>query len=61
MSDDHVAMRLDLIAARAAQLASDVRSGRLWGGDLSKGLQDIHEQMRHLGSDPRVKRDGGIR
>lgn len=40
-----VAMRLDLIAAKAKQMAEDVKHGRLWEGDLSRGLADIQEQL----------------
>jgi hypothetical protein len=40
-----VAMRLDLIAAKAKQMSEDVKHGRLWEGDLSRGLADIQEQL----------------
>jgi hypothetical protein len=43
-----VSMRLMLIAAKAQQLAADVLKGKLWPGDLSRGLGEIGEQMRRL-------------
>lgn len=39
------AMRLEVIAAKAKQLAYDCRHGKLWKGDLARGLTDIHEQL----------------
>lgn len=38
-------MRLDLIAAKAKQLAEDARAGRFWEGDLSRGLRELREQL----------------
>lgn len=42
------AMRLEVIAAKAKQLAYDVKHGKLWEGDLARGLSDIHEQLRYV-------------
>jgi hypothetical protein len=36
---------LRIIAAKAEQLAQDVERGKLWDGDLSKGLAEISEQL----------------
>jgi len=46
MSDtETTAMRLTLIAAKAKQLAEDLRNGGLWPGQLNDGLSDIREQL----------------
>lgn len=42
------AMRLDLIAAKAKQLAEDVRNGRLWEGQLSEGLSELQQQLSQV-------------
>lgn len=42
------AMRLDVIAAKAKQLAYDCRYGKLWEGDLARGLSEMHEQMGYV-------------
>lgn len=57
MSSETAAMRLDLIAAKAKQLADDTRNGRLWGGELSEGIGEIAKQLDALRSDDRVRRD----
>ncbi len=51
MSD--VTMRLELIAAKAKQLASDEENGRLWEGDLSRGLSDLLRYVQQAQSDAR--------
>ena len=43
-----VILRLDLIAAKARQLSSDVQNNKLWPGQLASGLGEINEQMQHL-------------
>lgn len=40
--------RLELIAAKARQLAMDLKEGKLWEGDLSRGMSEIHEQLRYV-------------
>lgn len=39
---------LALIAAKAQQLATDYRNGKLWPGDLSRGLGEIQETIRKI-------------
>jgi hypothetical protein len=51
--DESIAIRLELIAAKAKVLASDYKNGKLWEGDLNRGLGEISEQ---LGLIPREKR-----
>jgi hypothetical protein len=46
MDREQVAMRLEVIAAKAKQLAYDVKAGKLWDGDLGRGLGEIGEQLR---------------
>jgi hypothetical protein len=41
-----IAMRLDLIAAKAKLLAHDLRAGRLWEGQLTQGVGEIGEELR---------------
>lgn len=45
MPASEAAMRLEVVAAKAAQLAHDLRAGALWPGELSNGLSDIREQL----------------
>jgi hypothetical protein len=40
-----IAARLDLIAAKARVLVNDYRQGRLWDGDLSRGLQELKKEI----------------
>lgn len=54
MSD--LSIRLDLIAAKARQLSEDVERGRLWPGELSKGLADIRTQLEHAEQSARTDR-----
>lgn len=56
MNRENVQLRLELIAAKAKQLAADVKNGKLWPGDLSAGLHDIHEQLAHVGQEARNDR-----
>lgn len=44
MNDD-VADRLELIAAKARVLVNDYRQGKLWDGDLSRGLQELKKEI----------------
>ena len=43
---------LRVIAAKAEQLAQDMERGRLWDGDLLRGLEEIAQQLE------RAKREG---
>jgi len=43
-------LALKLIAATAEKLARDLEQGRLWDGDLSRGLAEIQRQMRDAGA-----------
>lgn len=42
---EQIATYLDLMAAQAKTLSRDVRDGRLWNGDLNKGLREIREAL----------------
>lgn len=46
MSREIVILKLELIAAKAAQLASDYKNDRLWEGELQRGLGEIATQLR---------------
>lgn len=46
MNKDMAVMRLELAAAKAKQLAEDLKHGRLWEGDLSRGIGEINEQLK---------------
>lgn len=39
---------LELIAAKAKQLAEDCKQGRLWDGDLRQGLDEISYSLKRL-------------
>lgn len=45
---EQVATYLDLIAARAKSIARDSRDGRLWNGEISKGLREIRETLEKV-------------
>jgi hypothetical protein len=45
---DDTTLRLELIAAKAKQLATDSERGKLWPGDLSRGLREIAEQLEKV-------------
>lgn len=53
---DMVAVRLELIAAKAKQLAQDVKDARLWCGELSKGLAEIRQQLNLAEDESRTDR-----
>lgn len=46
--NDLVAARLELIAAKAKVMAADYKDGRMWDGDLSKGLDDLLREITHV-------------
>jgi hypothetical protein len=48
MNMEMAAVRLELVAAKAKQLAEDLKNGRLWEGDLSRGIREIHEQLSQV-------------
>lgn len=39
--NDAVSMRLELIAAKAKMLAYEYKNGKLWPGDLERGLGEL--------------------
>ena len=49
MSDFNVTY-LNLIAAKAKQLAEDLENGKLWDGELATGIKDIAEQLSKVRS-----------
>jgi hypothetical protein len=53
MSESTV-LRLELIAAKAKILAEDQKKGKLWPGQLGRGLQEIREQLDLISSDSRA-------
>lgn len=47
MSQNNTALlALKAVAAKAAKLADDLEHGRLWEGDLSKGIDSIQSDLR---------------
>jgi hypothetical protein len=46
--DEAIAIRLELMAAKAKQLAHDYRHGKLWEGDLDRGLSEIGAQLHSI-------------
>lgn len=48
MADATVTMRLELIAAKAKQLAEDHKANRMWPGDLAAGLREISKQLSEV-------------
>lgn len=56
MTNQTKAMYLDLVAAKATQLAYDLRSNKLWPGDLDKGIGEILTNVEKASS---PQADGG--
>lgn len=49
MGDKRLAiMALKVIAAKAEKLAYDLENGRLWEGDLSRGVAEIQGQLNDV-------------
>lgn len=57
MNRDLIVARLEMVAAKAKQLALDLSAGRLWPGQLQDGLADIAEQVKLAGTE--ASREGG--
>lgn len=53
MAEESIVTRLQLIAAVAKQLASDVERGKLWPGQLDEGLAQIRNQVSQLSENGR--------
>ena len=51
MNTEAVILRLELIAAKAKQLASDLKNNKLWEGDIQSGVSEICDQARQLSID----------
>lgn len=45
---DIVVTRLELVAAKAKQLAEDAKIGSLWDGDLQRGVGEMLGQLNTL-------------
>jgi hypothetical protein len=45
-NSEMVAVYLDAAAAKAKQLAEDVRRRKLWPGDLKRGISDAIQQLQ---------------
>ena len=39
---------LELLAAKAKQLAEDYKNGRLWEGELSRGLGELQQTINKI-------------
>lgn len=48
MSREANAAYLELVAAKAKQLAEDYKQGRLWEGELSSGLNEIIQTIHKI-------------
>jgi hypothetical protein len=48
MSREATQAYLELIAARARQLAEDYKNSRLWGGELTQGLGEIQATINKI-------------
>lgn len=55
MSDQMNTTRLELIAAKARQLAEDHKANRMWPGDLYRGLRELNEQLTALLNSPEAR------
>jgi len=56
MSNEMVAVYLDLISARAKALAYEARNGKLWEGELQKGLSEIESAIKNASHAARTDR-----
>ena len=54
--NDKVAMRLDLIAAKAKLLSSDLKNKKLWEGDLVRGIGEIINEAQKAQQEARTDR-----
>lgn len=61
MAEPITANRLDLIAAKARQLADDYKGGNLWPGDLARGLNEIDTQIEAIRRTKEAQPYGGQR
>lgn len=48
--NEEAAIYLDLVAAKAKQMATDLRKGKLWPGDLEQGCAEIRESLDKCGA-----------
>lgn len=49
-TNDIIAAKLDMIAAKAKAMATSYRTGRLWDGELTSGINEIDrtvDEIRH--------------
>lgn len=44
--EETIAIYLELLAAKARQLAEDYRKGRLWDGELDRGIGEIGQNLQ---------------
>lgn len=56
MNNEMVAMRLELVAAKAKQLAEDCKRGKLWPGDLQRGISEMEGQLATACQEARTDR-----
>jgi hypothetical protein len=45
MDSEQIGIYLDLVAAKAKALASDVKNNRTWPGDISQGIREIQDSL----------------
>lgn len=45
MVNETVAARLEFVAAKARILVNEYRAGRLWEGELSRGLDELRSEI----------------
>lgn len=57
MNKELVIAKLDLIAAKARELSISVREGRLWEGELARGVGQICSEGRELAESELVRKD----
>ena len=56
MNRELIATRLELIATKAKVLAADFKNGKLWEGELNKGIGEIRRELEKVSSDARTDR-----
>lgn len=48
MSTETNVLYLELVAAKAKQLAHDLKNGKLWDGDLGRGVDELFETLHNV-------------
>ena len=54
-----VAARLELISAKSKLLAEEYKNGKMWDGDLSRGLDELVREITYVRNERGSESSGG--